>query len=146
MVMMRSVFWDLMACCLFKVNRRFGGASHLHLQDRKISCIIALLATYLRASFLLGFIWGSEDGGDIILRTVGWLLNGLHEFTSQKTEFSQYLLCIHSLLKVLPAVWTTSIIQEDQRPRPSFEMQSNIITLKTKHPVPRGGKSGVGVV
>jgi hypothetical protein len=30
-VMKRSVFWDITACSLLKVNCRFGGTCHLHL-------------------------------------------------------------------------------------------------------------------
>jgi hypothetical protein len=35
--MMASFFWDITPCSLLKVNRRFGGKCHLHLQGRRIS-------------------------------------------------------------------------------------------------------------
>jgi hypothetical protein len=35
-VMKSSMFWDITPCSLFKVNRRFGGTSCLHLHGRRI--------------------------------------------------------------------------------------------------------------
>jgi hypothetical protein len=32
-----SVFWDITPCSPLKVNRRFGGTCHLHLQCQRIS-------------------------------------------------------------------------------------------------------------
>jgi hypothetical protein len=36
-VMKCTVFWDTTPCSPLKINRRFGGIYHLHLQGRKIS-------------------------------------------------------------------------------------------------------------
>jgi hypothetical protein len=36
-VMKSTIFWDIMPCSPLKVNRRFGGIYHLHLQDQRIS-------------------------------------------------------------------------------------------------------------
>jgi hypothetical protein len=36
-VVKSSIFWDIMLCSPLKLNRRFGGTCHLHLQDRRIS-------------------------------------------------------------------------------------------------------------
>jgi hypothetical protein len=36
-VMKSTVFWDIMPCSPLKVNQRFRGAYHLHLQGRRIS-------------------------------------------------------------------------------------------------------------
>jgi hypothetical protein len=33
-VMKRTVFWDIISCSPLKVNRRFGGTYHLHLEGR----------------------------------------------------------------------------------------------------------------
>jgi hypothetical protein len=35
--MKSSLFWDIIPCSLFKVNRHFGGICHLHLQGQRIS-------------------------------------------------------------------------------------------------------------
>jgi hypothetical protein len=36
-VMKSTIFWDITPCSPLKVNRRFGGTYHLHLQGRRIS-------------------------------------------------------------------------------------------------------------
>jgi hypothetical protein len=44
-------------------------------------------ASYLLlANFLLGLLFDPEDGGDMFLRNVSSLLNGLHGVIFQKTE------------------------------------------------------------
>jgi hypothetical protein len=36
-VLKSTIFWDVMSCSPLRVNWRFGGTYHLHLQGRKIS-------------------------------------------------------------------------------------------------------------
>jgi hypothetical protein len=36
-VIKSSIFWKTTLCSSLKVNRRFGGTCHLHIQGRKIS-------------------------------------------------------------------------------------------------------------
>jgi hypothetical protein len=36
-VVMNTIFWDITPCSRLKVNWRFGGTYHLHLQGRRIS-------------------------------------------------------------------------------------------------------------
>jgi hypothetical protein len=66
-VMKSAIFLDIMPCSPLKVNRRFGGTYRLHLQGRRIS------RASFHAGFLLGLVFDAEDGGDMILRNVGWL-------------------------------------------------------------------------
>jgi hypothetical protein len=61
-----------------KLNRRFGGAYCLHLQD------VDLLVTFFHAGILLGlFLFDPENGGDVSPKR-RLIFNGLHGVISQK--------------------------------------------------------------
>jgi hypothetical protein len=53
---MSSIFWDITPCSPLKVNRRFERTCRL-----------------LYACFLLGLFFGPKDGGEKIIRNVGWI-------------------------------------------------------------------------
>jgi hypothetical protein len=58
--MMSSIFWDKTPYSPLKVNRRFGG-----------TCRLYLLTTCFHSDFFLALVFGSEDGGDLLLQNVG---------------------------------------------------------------------------
>jgi hypothetical protein len=60
-VLKSSIFGDIMAFSLLKLNRRFGE----HIES-------ALLATCFHACFLLVLFFNSENGGDMFLLIFGW--------------------------------------------------------------------------
>jgi hypothetical protein len=74
-----SILLDITPCSLWSVNRRFGGTYRLHLQCRKITwarnqherCKAAFRLVSFSAYFL-----DPEEGGDMLLRTVGWHSTG----------------------------------------------------------------------
>jgi hypothetical protein len=55
--MKSSIFWDITPCGLLKVNQCFRETHRLHVQ--------AVLATHFHAGFLLGILFGPEDGDDV---------------------------------------------------------------------------------
>jgi hypothetical protein len=59
--MKSTIFWDMTPCSPLSVNRGFGGIYGLHLQVA--TCLLASCWTYF---------FGPEDGGDMLLRNVGW--------------------------------------------------------------------------
>jgi hypothetical protein len=65
-----SVPWDITPCNPLKVSRRLGGTYRLHLQGRRISQA-GNQQKAVRA--LLVLVFYPEDGGDMLLRDVGWL-------------------------------------------------------------------------
>jgi hypothetical protein len=67
--MKNSIFWHTMSRIPLKINRRFGGICHIHLQDRRIR----KQETNVKgeAGFMLGLFCYIEDGGDMFLRNVG---------------------------------------------------------------------------
>jgi hypothetical protein len=67
-----SIFWDITPFIQLKVNRLFGG---------KISSFYLL-----HAGFLLGLLFGPDDGGEMLLRNVSGLFSGLHGVISQKIK------------------------------------------------------------
>jgi hypothetical protein len=67
-----SILWDITPCNLFKVNRRFGGICHLHLQGRKIS--EATKQAQYAISFIAGFLiilFFEPQDKDMFLQNVG---------------------------------------------------------------------------
>jgi hypothetical protein len=72
------IFWDITPCIPLKINGLFEG----HVAPIFSNCAWHLLHT----GFLLGFFFNLEDGGNIFLRNVGWLFNGLLDVISQKKE------------------------------------------------------------
>jgi hypothetical protein len=67
-VMKSFIFWDITPCSLLKVNRRFGGTCHLHLQGLRVSRMKQ--AARKAARFLVRLPFNPEDGGDMFLRNV----------------------------------------------------------------------------
>jgi hypothetical protein len=70
------IFWNITPCSPLKVNRRFGGTCHVHIQVRRISQA-ALLATSFHAGFLLCLFSDPEDGRDVPVKRL-LTSNGLH--------------------------------------------------------------------
>jgi hypothetical protein len=67
-----TIFSDITPCSFLKTSRRFGGTYGLHLQGRISRA--RELATCFHAVILLGLFFDTEDGDDMFLRNVGWLL------------------------------------------------------------------------
>jgi hypothetical protein len=67
-IMKNTVLWDITPCSPLKVNWRFGGTCHLHLQGRRIT-----RARNQRDSRWEAELFDPEDGGDMFLWNVGWL-------------------------------------------------------------------------
>jgi hypothetical protein len=66
-----SVFLDVTPCGPLKMNRRFGGTCHLHLQG------VGILRTRNQNEacsniLLLGLFFHSEYGGDIFIRNIDY--------------------------------------------------------------------------
>jgi hypothetical protein len=57
LIMNNSKFWYITPCGPLKVNRRFGGTCYI-----------------FHAGFLLGSFFDPEDGSDMFLWNVGWIL------------------------------------------------------------------------
>jgi hypothetical protein len=57
-VMTSIIFWDMTPCSQLSFNRRFGGTYSLHL----LACCF----------FFCTYFFDPEDGGDMLLRNVGW--------------------------------------------------------------------------
>jgi hypothetical protein len=76
-VMKSIIFWDITLCSPLSVDWRFGGTYRLHHQGRKISWARNQRESRwqeggFHAGFFLSLFSGPEDGGDMILRNVGW--------------------------------------------------------------------------
>jgi hypothetical protein len=118
-VMKSTIFWDTTPCSPLNVNRRFGGTYRLHLQGRKISSArnqresrwqAELLS--LPPAFLLIIFFHPEDGGDMLLRNVGWLSTDYTALYPRRqysfySIYSQYILhtvsiqyCVQTLCKL----------------------------------------------
>jgi hypothetical protein len=103
-VLKNYIFWDVTQYSLLKVNRSFGGTCRIHLQAWKTSqarnrrqASRALLATY---------IFDPEDRGDMFLRNVGWLSNGLNGVISHislNTKLSYTALDAYLLTRIQPS-------------------------------------------
>jgi hypothetical protein len=63
-IMKTTIFCDRTPCSPLKVNQRFGGTCRLHLQGRRRT----VLAICFHTGFLLGLLFCSEDGGNMLLR------------------------------------------------------------------------------
>jgi hypothetical protein len=69
---------DVMLSSPLKINQHFKGSCHLHLQGQRLSQVRnengadTKQDTYclLDASFLLGFFFDPEDGGDVFLQNI----------------------------------------------------------------------------
>jgi hypothetical protein len=60
-----SIFWDITPGSPLKVNRSFGGTSHLLFQGQRIKQSLLLYA-----GFLLGLFFDPVNRGDMFLRNV----------------------------------------------------------------------------
>jgi hypothetical protein len=79
-VMKSNIFWDITPCSLLKVNRRFGGTHHLHLQGQKMNRAKyqresrwqaeLFITTCLHDDILLRLFFDPEYRSDIFLRNV----------------------------------------------------------------------------
>jgi hypothetical protein len=72
-IMKISIFWDITPYSPLKVNWRFGGKCHLHLQGWRINHERNKFPACFHAGFLLGLFFNPEDGGDMFLWNVNWL-------------------------------------------------------------------------
>jgi hypothetical protein len=88
-------FWDIRRCSPL-VNRRFRGTYRLHLQGRRISQARNQRESMWQADPMLGLFFNPEDGGDIVLRNVGWLST---EYTAlyPRRQCSSVLLIVHGI-------------------------------------------------
>jgi hypothetical protein len=82
--MKSTVFWDITQCSPLKVNRRFGGTCRLHLQDARIN--VAMLSTCFQAGILL-HLFDPEEGGDILLRYVGYFQRTKWRYIPEDSSF-----------------------------------------------------------
>jgi hypothetical protein len=86
-----SIFWDITPYSPLKINRRFGGRCRKKPENtgsKKAS------ACYLiPAGFLLGLLFDSEDGGEIILRNVGCFSTDYTASYPRRQKSSQPPLC-----------------------------------------------------
>jgi hypothetical protein len=87
--MKSSFFWDVTPCILLKVNRHFGRTPCIHLQRRRISQARNSASHLLRAGFLLCLLFVPEDGSEVILRNVCWLLTGYKVLCPRLQNFSE---------------------------------------------------------
>jgi hypothetical protein len=55
------IFWDIRSCCSVKVNRH-SAVHQFHLKGGR--------AGFLDVSFLFGSLFDSDNGGDMLLRSV----------------------------------------------------------------------------
>jgi hypothetical protein len=90
-VMKSSIFWDITLCSLLKVNLRFGGMCHLHLQGGRIIQERDGISHPLHVGFynwliLLPWIWRKY-----VLPKRLLTFNGLQGVMSQKTELFSML-------------------------------------------------------
>jgi hypothetical protein len=72
-----SIFWYIAPCSLLKINRRFGGTDHFQFP----------------AGLLLGLLYNFEVGGEIFLRIVWLIFNGLHGVISYMKNTSYVYGC-----------------------------------------------------
>jgi hypothetical protein len=79
-VMKSSILWDIMPCSPLKVNRRFGGTGHLHLQGRRVS----------RARNQCERRWHCICEC-LFLRNIRLTSNGLYGVVSEKIELFKYI-------------------------------------------------------
>jgi hypothetical protein len=87
-----NIFWDITPCSPLRVNRRFGGTYRLHLQGIKNKLskkpaweqVASLVAWCLPPALTFiscsAYFFDTEDGGDKLLRNVGWLSTDYTEF------------------------------------------------------------------
>jgi hypothetical protein len=62
---------DITPCSQVRVNRRFSGTYHLHLQDRRINQYnTSMKVSASRAGFLLDLLFDPDGGGGMFLRNV----------------------------------------------------------------------------
>jgi hypothetical protein len=64
------IFWDITLCSPLKVNRRFGGTCHLHLQGRRIIRVLLNTCVILVSCMVRSPTWSWSRH---VLRNVGWL-------------------------------------------------------------------------
>jgi hypothetical protein len=72
--MKATILWDLTSRSPMKFNRRFGETYCLHLWGRRINKARALFAICFHSGFFLGLFSDPEDGDNMFLRNVCWLL------------------------------------------------------------------------
>jgi hypothetical protein len=72
-----SILWDIIPCSPLKISRRFGGKCRL---EQSSPCYL------FYSGFLIALSFDPDDGDNMLLRNVCWLLADYIAFTSQKTE------------------------------------------------------------
>jgi hypothetical protein len=74
-VMKSSIFWDITPCSPMKAYRSFGGIYHVSFSGLKSKQNKRSSTPFLfRVGFLIALLFNPEDGGDMFLRNVRWLL------------------------------------------------------------------------
>jgi hypothetical protein len=86
--MKSTIFWDMMRP--LKVNRRFGRTYSLHLQGRGIGRVRNQCKSGWQAE--LGLLFYPEDGGDMLVRNVGWLSTDYTALYSKRHKSSNVMM------------------------------------------------------